>query len=109
MPENPRISVHDYIDARLDEQDIRVDKRLEEQDDKIEILHIRRTIEIKELKGWFFMLSGPGWAQWIRDYLGNDRNGIASAIALVMILIGLMIIFFYRTRKPLLRPKPNEG
>lgn len=100
-PEKPRISVHDYIDSRLDEQDARIGEKFETQDDKIERRHIENKLEIRELRGWFLMLSGPGWAALFERISGED---ITVAVTFSVILIGLLVIFFYRTRKPINPP-----
>lgn len=98
MPDNPRITVHDYIDARLDEQDERLDGKFEQQDDKIERRHIENRIEIKELRGWFVMISAPAWADLVRQYTHSPDYVIT--VTFLFIVIGLIIIFFYRTRRP---------
>lgn len=98
MPHEPRISVHDYIDARLDEQDERVDAQFEEQTDKLERRHIENRIEIKELRGWFFMISAPAWADLVRQY--THQSDYVITVTFLFIVIGLIIIFFYRTRRP---------
>lgn len=89
MPEEPRISVHSYIDARLDEQDERLD-------DKMYKHHFEILYDLKELRGWFLLLSAPGWAKIINDYTNRDDTLI---IILAVALVGVAVIFYYRTRR----------
>jgi hypothetical protein len=95
MPEQPRISVHDYVDARLDEQDARVELRLEEQDDIIERHHLKNIIELKQLVGWFLMLSAPSWADLVRDFSDDE---VAVTVLFICLLFGFSVVVFYRTR-----------
>lgn len=99
MPEESRISVHDYIDARLDEQDERIRNQLLIQDDRIEQRHMETRFELRELIGWFLFLSAPTWTDLLKE-VSKVSNEVAITIGILIGLIGLLLVAFYRMRRP---------
>lgn len=100
VPEQPRISVHDYVDARLDEQDERIKLALNESASREELSNQKVLIEAKETRAWFLFLSAPSWAAFIQDWANHD---IATTFAVIAFVLGIIGIAFYRTRKPVIQ------
>lgn len=90
MPTEPRISVRDYVIARLDEQDEHFERKnaLREQ---------RLVMETRETRAWFLFLSAPAWTDLINAWTTHE---IAVAVGILFAIFGLLGIAFYRTKKP---------
>lgn len=95
MPDKPRISIHEYIDARLDEQDERINLHFIAQGVEIERHELKNRLELKQVLGWVIVLTAPSWADIVRDFTDNE---IAVAALFAIILIGLLLVLFWRTR-----------
>lgn len=99
MPNEPRISVHEYIDARLDAQDDRIELKILEVEDQIKLRDQKILIELRETRAWVLLLTAPAWATFVQDWASNE---VGTAVAMLAFVFGLIGIAFYRTRKPVI-------
>lgn len=101
MPEKPRISVHEYIDARLDAQDNFLSSELKLAKDREKLRNDLRDqkviMETRETRGWFLALSAPAWHDAITSWTSNNEAG--TTIAVLIFIIGIAWIGFYRNKK----------